>query len=101
MHLLSGLVLFAVADLIPLVASAATSGPAMPWGGPLETIRDSLSGTVAHILVTIAIILTGIMFALGEGGSAARRIFGVAVGGAIALGAVSLMTSLGWAGAVI
>ncbi len=101
MHPLSRLVVFAVADLIPLVASAATSGPAMPWDGPLETIRDSLSGTVAHILVTVAIILTGIMFALGEGGSAARRIFGVAFGGAIALGAVSLMTSLGWAGAVI
>ncbi len=73
----------------------------MPWDGPLETIRDSLSGTVAHILVTVAIILTGILLALGEGGSAARRIFGVAFGGAIALGAVTFMTSLGFAGAVI
>jgi type IV secretion system protein VirB2 len=86
---------------VPEVVSAATTGPPMPWDGPLETIRDSLSGTVAHILVTVAIILTGILFALGEGGSAARRIFGVAFGGAIALGAVTLMTSLGWAGAMI
>ena len=59
---------------VPEVMYAATTGPPMPWDGPLETIRDSLSGTVAHILVTVAIILTGILFALGEGGSAARRI---------------------------
>ena len=90
-------VAIAIADM----AFAATSGPAMPWDTPLETIRDSLSGTVAHVLVTVAIILTGILFALGEGGSAARRVFGVAFGGAIALGAVTLMTSLGWSGAVI
>ena len=78
---------------------AATSGPAMPWDTPLTTIRDSLSGTVAHILVTVAVITTGLVFAFSEAGTGARRLFGVAFGGAIALGALSVMTAVGFAGA--
>jgi type IV secretion system protein VirB2 len=80
-------------------ASAATSGPGMPWDGPLQTILNSLSGTVAHVLITVAVIVTGLVFAFTEHGSGARRLFGVAFGGAIALGALSFMTAVGWAGA--
>lgn len=80
-------------------AGAATSGPAMPWDGPLQTILSSLSGTVAHILITIAVITTGLIFAFTEHGAGARRLFGVAFGGALALAAVSFMTAVGWAGA--
>ena len=92
--------------LVPVVvfglvtrATAAASGPAMPWDGPLQTILQSLSGTVAHVLITIAVIVTGLVFAFTEHGSGARRLFGVAFGGAIALGALSFMTAVGWAGA--
>lgn len=80
-------------------ALAATAGPVMPWDTPLTTIRDSLSGTVAHILVTVAVITTALVFAFSEAGSGARRLFGVAFGGAIALGALSVMTAVGFAGA--
>ena len=90
-----------VLGLAPAVAHAATSGPAMPWDGPLALIRDSLSGTVAHIVITVAIILTGILFALGEEGSGMRRVAGIALGGSLALGAITFMTALGFAGAVI
>jgi len=79
--------------------AAATSGAAMPWDGPLQTILSSLSGTVAHVLITVAVIVTGLVFAFTEHGSGARRLFGVAFGGAIALGALSFMTAVGWAGA--
>jgi type IV secretory pathway VirB2 component (pilin) len=82
-------------------AQAATTGPAMPWDTPLERIRDSLSGTVAHIVITVAIILTGILFALGEEGSGMRRVAGIALGGSLALGAITFMTALGFSGAVI
>lgn len=81
------------------VAEAAPTGPAMPWDGPLNTILSSLSGTVAHVLVTVAVIVTGLVFAFTEHGSGARRLFGVAFGGALALGALSFMTAVGWAGA--
>ena len=90
--------LFLVLTEVP--AFASTSGPSMPWDGPLTTILNSLTGTVAHILVTAAIVFTGFFFAFTEGGTAARRVFGIALGGAMALGAVSFMTSVGWAGAV-
>ena len=80
-------------------AEAAPTGPAMPWDGPLITIMSSLSGTVAHVLITVAVIVTGLVFAFTEHGSGARRLFGVAFGGALALGALSFMTASGWAGA--
>lgn len=80
-------------------AAAAAAGPAMPWDGPLQTILQSLSGTVAHVLITVAVIVTGFVFAFTEHGSGARRLFGVAFGGALALGALSFMTAVGWAGA--
>ena len=81
------------------LSEAAATGPAMPWDGPLNTILTSLSGTVAHVLITVAVIVTGLVFAFTEHGSGARRLFGVAFGGAIALGALSFMTAVGWAGA--
>lgn len=80
-------------------ADAAPTGAAMPWDGPLNTILSSLSGTVAHVLITVAVIVTGLVFAFTEHGSGARRLFGVAFGGALALGALSFMTAIGWAGA--
>jgi type IV secretory pathway VirB2 component (pilin) len=81
------------------VAEAAATGPAMPWDAPLNTILTSLSGTVAHVLITVAVIVTGLVFAFTEHGSGARRLFGVAFGGALALGALSFMTAVGWSGA--
>ena len=84
---------------LPVAATASTSGPSMPWDGPLQTILNSLSGTVAHVLITVAVIVTGLVFAFTEHGSGARRLFGVAFGGALALGALSFMTAVGWAGA--
>lgn len=101
MLLRRGVLLTSVGFLLLVVAPAlaATSGPSMPWDTPLTTIRDSLSGTVAHILVTVAVITTGLVFAFSEAGTGARRLFGVAFGGAIALGALSVMTAVGFAGA--
>ena len=80
-------------------AEAAPTGPPMPWDLPLYTILSSLSGTVAHVLITVAVIVTGLVFAFTEHGSGARRLFGVAFGGALALGALSFMTAVGWSGA--
>jgi len=86
-------------ESVTSIAEAAPTGPPMPWDGPLNTILTSLSGTVAHVLITVAVIVTGLVFAFTEHGSGARRLFGVAFGGALALGALSFMTAVGWAGA--
>lgn len=90
---------FVFLESVISIAEAAPTGPPMPWDGPLNTILTSLSGTVAHVLITVAVIVTGLVFAFTEHGSGARRLFGVAFGGALALGALSFMTAVGWAGA--
>jgi hypothetical protein len=74
----------------------------LPWDGPITTIESDLQGTVAHALIILAIVATGLMFAFGEHGSSMRKIMGIAAGGSIALGAASLVSGLGLgSGAVI
>jgi len=80
-------------------AWAAPTGAAMPWDTPLTTILDNLQGTVARVLITIAVVLTGLLFAFGEAGGAFKKVFGIAFGGALALGAVTFLSALGFVGA--
>jgi len=90
-------VALAVADAVP--AWAAPTGAAMPWDAPLTTILDNLQGTVARVLITIAVVLTGLLFAFGEAGGAFKKVFGIAFGGALALGALTFLSALGFVGA--
>jgi type IV secretory pathway VirB2 component (pilin) len=80
-------------------AFATPAGTAMPWDTPLTNLLNNLQGTVARIAVTVAIVLTGLVFAFGEAGSGLRRVAAIALGGALALGALTFMTALGWVGA--
>ena len=71
-----------------------------------EQLADLVSCAVSpdpavrqSILVTVAVVITGLLFAFGESGGAFRRIFGIAFGAAIALGALTVLTSLGFVGA--
>jgi len=90
-------VALAVADAVP--CWAAPTGAAMPWDAPLTTILDNLQGTVARVLITIAVVLTGLLFAFGEAGGAFKKVFGIAFGGALALGALTFLSALGFVGA--
>lgn len=89
----------ALAAVFSDAALATTSGPSMPWDAPLQTLLENLQGTVARILVTVAVVITGLLFAFGESGGAFRRVFGIAFGAAIALGALTVLSSLGFVGA--
>lgn len=80
-------------------ALATPAGTAMPWDTPLTNLLNNLQGTVARIAITVAIVLTGLIFAFGEAGSGLRKVMGIAFGGALALGALAFMTALGWVGA--
>lgn len=94
------LVLAAVLLLMVVEPAWATpTGPSMPWDAPLQTLLDNLQGTVARILVTVAVVITGLLFAFGESGGAFRRVFGIAFGAAIALSALTVLSSLGFVGA--
>ena len=49
--------------------ATTTSGTSMPWETPLQTVQDSLSGPVAKAIGIIAIVMTGLGFAVAESGS--------------------------------
>ena len=53
------LLLLALLSLTPDICSAGATD--LPWETPLQRIVDSLSGPVAKILATIAIIASGIV----------------------------------------
>lgn len=80
-------------------ALATPAGASMPWDTPLTNLLNNLQGTVARIAITVAIVLTGLIFAFGEAGSGLRKVMSIAFGGALALGALTFMTALGWVGA--
>jgi type IV secretion system protein VirB2 len=82
----------ALAFALPAVAGT-TGGTAMPWETPLQTIQDSLSGPVAKAIGIIAIVLTGLGFAVAESGSVVRKGIGIVFGLAIAFTATTFMTS--------
>jgi type IV secretory pathway VirB2 component (pilin) len=79
---------------LPARAFAATAGGVLPWDVPLTTLQNDLQGTVAHAIVTAAIIGTGITWSVSEHGTGVRKMSAVAFGGAAALGATQLMTTL-------
>ncbi|MCX7122106.1 MAG: TrbC/VirB2 family protein [Gammaproteobacteria bacterium] len=70
------------------------SGQSMPWVGPLQMIMDSISGPVAKIVGTIAIIIAGFGIAFGESGSGVRRLFQIVFGLAIAFTAASIVATV-------
>ena len=76
------------------VLDAYAAGSGMPWEGPLDQILDSITGPVAKVFGVLAIIITGFGFAYSDGGSVARRAFGVVFGLAIAFSAASFFLPL-------
>ena len=93
----AGVFIFFIAAGLPLVANAAGTG--MPWEGPLEQIMDSLTGPVAKIIGTLAILGSGIGVAFSEGGSSVRKFVYVLFGLSIAFTAASFFLPLfGFAG---
>lgn len=81
------LTVIAMVCLIP--CSAFASGTGMPWEGPLTTILESITGPVAKIAGVVAICITGLALAYGEGGGLMRKILGIVFGLSIAFSASS------------
>ncbi len=80
--------------VLPARALAAVAGGVLPWDAPLTTLQTDLQGPVAHAITTAAIIGTGLTWAVSEHGTGVRKMSAVAFGGAAALGAATLMTTL-------
>jgi type IV secretion system protein VirB2 len=87
---------------LPRAAWASTGGgAAMPWDTPLQNLLSNLSGPTARALVLIAIVACGLLWAFTRNEEGLKKLGQIAFGGAIALGAVTLVTSLGFSGAVL
>ena len=84
--------LLVVAAAAPAFATT-TGGTAMPWETPLQTVQNSLSGPVAKAIGIIAIVMTGLGFAVAESGSVVRKGIGIVFGLAIAFTATTFMSS--------
>jgi type IV secretory pathway VirB2 component (pilin) len=91
------LIVLAAFVVAPELAHAAGSG--MPWEGPLTQILDSLTGPVARVIGTLAIVACGIGMAVSEGGSSVRKFTMVVFGLSIAFTAASFFLPMfGFAG---
>ena len=83
-----------LALLSPVSAFAGTAGTLGPLDNTIMIVRQDLTGFWAFTLVTISLVVAGVMLAMGEQGGVVKKLGGVVMGGAIALGATSLISSL-------
>ena len=85
----------------PATAFASGVGAPMPWDTPLQLLLSNLTGPTARVLILVAIVACGLLWAFTRNEEGLKRLGQIAFGGAIAMGAVALLTSLGFAGAVV
>jgi len=60
----------------------------------IYTIEQDVTGFWAYAIVTLAFVAAGVAYALGEQGGIIKKLGAVVMGGAIAIGAAQLVTSL-------
>ena len=70
-------------------AAGAGGGGAMPWEQPLQQLLASLTGPVAQVLGTAAIVIVGLSLAFSEGGGLMRKLLWVVFGLSIAFAAAA------------
>jgi type IV secretory pathway VirB2 component (pilin) len=78
----------------PISAFAGTGMTIAPVDTTIQKVAQDLTGFWAYTLVTIAIVVAGVMLAMGEGGGPIKKLGGVIMGGAIALGATENVSTL-------
>ncbi len=86
-HLSGAALLFAAGT--PIFAQAGGS----PWENAVNVLQISMTGPIARGLALVAIVVGGLMFAFGEGGSK-RMLSGIIFGLGMALAAVNFMNWL-------
>ena len=80
------------AALLVLMPGALTAQGTSPWVDAVNELQRQFTGPIARGLSLIAIVVGGLMFAFGEGGSK-RTLAGIIFGIGMAVGAVNF---LGW-----
>jgi type IV secretory pathway VirB2 component (pilin) len=85
------LALAAAIALVPTPSFAQAGGS--PWENAVNVLMASFTGPIAQGLSLVAIVIGGVTFAFGEGGSK-RLLAGIVFGVGMAIGAVNFMAWL-------
>ena len=86
--------LAAAAGLAVLITpDVALAQGTSPWLDAITVLEDAFTGPIARGLSLIAIVVGGLMFAFGEGGSK-RALAGIVFGLGMAMGAANFLTWL-------
>ncbi len=80
--------------LLPDVVFAGTVGGTGPWVTAVAALCNAFDGPIGRGLVMVAVIIGGLMFAFGEGGSKSA-IAGLVFGAGMVLGAPQFLTWIG------
>ena len=93
------IITLAVSFAVPLAETtllAQTPPPAAgvsPWLNAVDVLEDAFTGPLARGLSLISIVIGGLMFAFGEGGSK-KALAGIIFGLGMAMGAANFLTWL-------
>ena len=81
---------FALAVLIFLYAAPLAATTTGPWVDAVTNLQAAFTGTIARALSLVAIVIGGLMFAFGEGGSK-KALAGIVFGLGMTLGAANFI----------
>ena len=70
-----------------------TGAGASPWLQAIDVLQSAFTGPIARGLSLIAVVVGGLMFAFGEGGSK-KALAGIIFGLGMAMGAANFLTWL-------
>ena len=76
-----------------LLLPASSYAQASPWENAVNVLMTSFTGPIARGLSLVSIVVGGVTFAFGEGGSK-RLLAGIVFGVGMAIGAVNFMAWL-------
>lgn len=100
----SGLILFPLLALSFVFAPelwAGGTGASMPWNTPMQTLLNNMTGPTARMLVGIATAYAGYKWMFVSHEQGANNVSRVAVGGAIALTAQTIISYASFGGALL
>ncbi len=86
-------VLLLSAAILAIAASPVYAQGGSPWENAVNQLQISFTGVIAKGLALVSIVVGGLMFAFGEGGSK-RMLSGIVFGVGMAIGAVNFMAWL-------
>lgn len=88
---------FAAISTALVSASASAGGASLPWDGPLETLRNNLTGPFAASVSVVAFVAAGVALIFGgeDMSSIAKRILYVVLGVCIVVFGLQFLSALG------